>query len=202
MIAILDYDMGNSGSVLNMLKRLRADAVLTSDLAVARQADKIIVPGDGAFDEGMKNLTERGMADFLRETVAEGKKPVLGICIGMQLFFEDSDEGSSAGLGFIPGRCIKIEPPVAVKVPHMGWDELLPTDHWLFKDVERPARFYFVHSYHCKSAAPEDTIASVEYGGLSLSAAAARGNVIGVQFHPEKSHKYGMKLLANFVAAA
>lgn len=201
MIAILDYDMGNSGSVLNMLKRLRAEAILTSDIALARKADKIIVPGDGAFDEGMKNLAARGMVDFLRETVAEGSKPVLGICIGMQLFFDGSDEGVSPGLGFIPGRCIKIDPPMPVKVPHMGWDELAPTEHWLLKGVERPARFYFVHSYHCKSTDPQDTIATVSYGGLNLAAAAGRGNVIGVQFHPEKSHKYGMKLLSNFVAA-
>jgi glutamine amidotransferase len=202
MIAIIDYDMGNSGSVLNMLKRLRADAVLTSDLGVAGKADKIIVPGDGAFDEGMSNLGARGMVDFLRAVVAEGKKPVLGICIGMQLLFEGSDEGRAAGLGFIPGRCIKIEPVVPAKVPHMGWDELEPTSHWLFNNVERPARFYFVHSFHCVSTQPADTIATVNYGGISISAAAQRGNVIGVQFHPEKSHKYGMQLLSNFVTAA
>src|SRR5262249_318742 len=151
------------------------------------------LPGDGAFDQGMKNLEARGMIEFLREAVAQGKKPILGICIGMQLMFEGSDEGTNPGLGFIPGRCVKIEPVTPVKVPHMGWDELQPTSHWLFNSVDTPARFYFVHSYHCKSTDPADTIATASYGGISIAAAAERGTAIGVQFHPEKSHNYGMQ---------
>ena len=200
MISVVDYGVANLGSILNMLHKAgaQAEAVSTPD-AIAR-AEKLILPGVGAFDHGMAALSERGLAEALKKRVACASVPLLGICLGMQLLGNSSEEGSLAGLGLIDGRCARFrfgdERPL--KVPHMGWNVLAPKRASpLFKGLEENARFYFVHSYHLVCADASDVLATAHYG-IEFTAVVQRGNVWGVQFHPEKSHRFGMTLLRNF----
>jgi glutamine amidotransferase len=201
MIAIIDYGMGNLGSMANMLKKIGAKATITADPVVIAAADKLILPGVGAFDSGMTNLAGRGLVNVLNDRVLKHKVPILGVCLGVQLFTRQSEEGDAKGLGWLDAVTVRFKPdgPSPLKVPHMGWNTVeMVRDHPLFQDLPADSRFYFVHSYHlvCEDAA--STLAMSNYGER-FAVAAARDNVVGVQFHPEKSHRFGMKLLQNFV---
>jgi len=202
MIAIIDYGVGNIFSLASSFEYIGAEAVLTADPDVIRSADRIVLPGVGAFGDAAKKLRESGMADIVLEQAKAGK-PLLGICLGMQLLFEKSFEyGEHRGLGLIPGRVVTMEGvvPGSYKVPHIGWNGLhFPKDKEkspIFKYLKEGDFVYFVHTYYgtdCQAS----VIASCEYGA-ELTAAVARDNVFGVQFHPEKSGETGMKILRAF----
>lgn len=198
---IVDYGMGNLGSILNMLKRVGISGTITSDPAQIAAAGKLILPGVGAFDNGMKNLGDAGLLPLLNKRVLEDRVPILGICLGAQLLLEGSDEGELPGLGWIRGRATKFDfadGDRRLKVPHMGWNVVEPRrDSKLFAGAEGEQRFYFVHSYYIACADPADALSATPYGKPFVSGV-ERGNVYGVQFHPEKSHKFGMRLLKNF----
>jgi len=197
-IVVVDYDMGNVGSIVNMLKKIGHAATLSADPDVIRAADKLILPGVGSFDAGMENIRKRGLVDVLNDKVVAQRTPVLGICLGMQLLGERSQEGDAAGLGWIPSESVKLASDT-LRVPHMGWNEIAPTSHWLFEGEPADMRFYFVHSYHVVCKDPQHRIATATYG-IELTAAVARDHIVGVQFHPEKSHRFGMQLLRNFAS--
>lgn len=202
MIAVVSYGVCNVGSILNMLRRIGASAAAVSDPAALATADKMLLPGIGAFDNGMTALQTLGLAGVLKQRIVDARVPTLGICLGMQLLGEGSEEGTLPGLGVIGGRCVKIrgngEPPL--KVPHMGWNVLKPRyESALLADLDERARFYFVHSYFLACADPADVLATTPYGG-EITAMIHCDNVWGAQFHPEKSHRYGMTLLRNFAA--
>jgi glutamine amidotransferase len=199
MIAIVDYGIGNLFSIYNGLKRVYDQPVLVTLDVVAslKEAAGIIVPGVGAFDDCARNF--RPFAAVLIECIESGV-PVLGICVGMQLLFEESEEGSETGLGLIPGSVVRL--PKTVRVPHMGWNNLTiqrPTQ--LLEGITEDDYFYFVHSYHCVPRDTKRVVASVEYGG-ALAAVVQRDNLFGLQFHPEKSSKRGLHILHNFAAIA
>lgn len=200
MITIVDYGLGNLGSVLNMLRRLGVDARISSEPREVRQAEKIILPGVGAFDEAMRNLASAGMAVALEERVSRGV-PILGICLGAQLMTRRSDEGTSKGLAWVAADTVAFRQQQGrepVRVPHMGWTDVSVVKHSpLFGSMVARPRFYFVHSYHFVCDDPADVLSTSVYGYEFVSAF-ERGNVAGVQFHPEKSHKFGMRLLAGF----
>lgn len=196
-IVVVDYDMGNVGSIVNMMKKIGQAVEVSSAPEVIRNADRLILPGVGAFDAGMANIRARGLIDVLNEKVLVGKTPVLGICLGMQLLGENSHEGDAKGLGWIPVESVKFSSEVQ-RVPHMGWSNVVtPSLHWLFAGEPDDMRFYFVHSYHVVCKHDEDRIATASYG-IEFTAAIARDHIMGVQFHPEKSHRFGMQLLRNF----
>lgn len=197
MIGIVDYGLGNLGSVANMLKRIGVKSVVTSDPARLGEARALILPGVGHFDRGMQNLKERGLKAVLDRLVVEQKVPLLGICLGMQLLARRSEEGQAAGLGWIAGdvRRFSFPPGDRHVVPHMGWNEVEPVGNGLFDEVpERPPRFYFVHSFHVVADDPADVTGWCSYG-YRFAAAVKRGHIQGTQFHPEKSHKFGMAVL-------
>jgi len=201
MITIVDYGVGNLGSIINMLKKVGAKAKASSDPEVLWQAEKLILPGVGAFDPGMRKLNEVGLVPLLNELVLEKKVPVIGLCLGMQLMTNGSEEGTEAGLGWIDAETVRFEfgPENAhLKIPHMGWNTLdIQRQHPLVSDLGPESRFYFVHSYHIVCNDEADVVAYTDYGYL-LAAVINKGNIMGAQFHPEKSHKYGMQLLKNF----
>jgi glutamine amidotransferase len=201
MITIIDYKTGNLGSIQNILKRIGKESVVTSDKNVIAEATKLILPGVGAFDTGMRNLRELDLVDILNKKVIEEKIPVLGICLGMQLLSSGSEEGSLKGLGWINASTIrfKFENSLEYKIPHMGWNFI--TQHKtsrLLNNMYSDPRFYFVHSYYFNANDPEDILTSTTYE-KEFTSSVEKGNILGVQFHPEKSHKFGMKLLENFV---
>ncbi len=202
MIAIVDYGVGNVKSIANMLQRIGVASRLVSRPEDLSPATKILLPGVGAFDAGMSALYERGLVEPLRDKVLSQRVPVLGICLGMQLLAGSSEEGERAGLGWIPGRSLRFSFPSSsppLKVPHMGWNVVTPRrESPLLSAVPTPRRFYFVHSYHLACERAEDIVATTEYG-IEFVSAVARDNVYGVQFHPEKSHKFGMAVLKAFV---
>jgi glutamine amidotransferase len=201
MIAIVDYGMGNLGSIANMLKKVGAQSKITSDPQAIEAAEKLILPGVGAFDNGMKNLTQRGLVELLNLQVLQRKKPILGLCLGMQLFTRASEEGQRQGLAWVNAQTVRFkfdETNAHLKVPHMGWNTLrINRPHPLLADLETDARFYFVHSYHLLCNDPENVLATTTYG-YDFASIVAQDNILGAQFHPEKSHKFGMKLLKNF----
>jgi imidazole glycerol-phosphate synthase subunit HisH len=202
MITIIDYNMGNVASIENILKRIGADAKITSDPSEISNAEKIILPGVGSFDYGMRNINNLRITEVLEEKVLKGNTPLLGICLGMQLLTEDSEEGSLKGLGFIKAHTIKFKSEhngEKLIIPHMGWDYIYPkSDTVLFKNSLDNMRFYFVHSYYVECENEENILATTVYGN-KFASVIGKGNIMGVQFHPEKSHKYGMNLLRNFV---
>jgi len=201
MIVVVDYGLGNLGSIANMLKKIGAHAVVSSDPAVVEKADKLILPGVGAFDAGMKNLETRGLIPLLNYRVLEQKTPILGVCLGMQLLCKRSEEGQLPGLGWLGAEVIRFnfDGNIAnLKIPHMGWNTLaVRQPHPLFADLEAENRFYFVHSYHVVCADMGNVLAQTNYG-FDFASAVVKDNIMGVQFHPEKSHKFGMRLYKNF----
>jgi len=198
VIAVVDYGIGNLGSVMKAFRHLGAPAVLSGDIAELRRADVLVLPGDGAFASTMEEIEGRGLVPVLREAVEQGRT-LLGICIGMQLLFEESEEhGRHRGLGFLPGRVRRLEGDMPI--PHMGWNQLHPTrPHPMLEGVADGAHVYFVHSYWCDAPA-EVVLAETDYGAR-FPAIVGRGNVLGVQFHPEKSQAVGLRLMENFVRA-
>jgi glutamine amidotransferase len=201
MITIIDYKTGNLGSIQNILKRIGEDSVITSDKDEIKRATKIILPGVGAFDTGMRNLLELDLVDILNRKVKLEKVPVLGICLGMQLLSNGSEEGALPGLGWIDGETVRFrfEDTVEYKIPHMGWNFVRQhKESKLFENMFSDPRFYFVHSYFFRANIEKDVLLSTTYE-IEFTSAVEKGNILGVQFHPEKSHKFGMKLLKNFV---
>lgn len=197
MITVVDYGMGNLGSILQMFERIGADAKIASDAAAIREASKILLPGVGRFDRAMQLIEERGLRSALDEKALDEKVPVLGICLGMQLLARHSEEGDAKGLGWIPSE-VKRFARTELRVPHMGWNEATVTrESPLLADLPLPARFYFVHSYYVKADDARDVILRSTYGH-EFDAAVQRGNIYGAQFHPERSHKFGMTILKNF----
>lgn len=196
-IAIIDYGMGNLHSAAKALEKVGAQVKVTSDPELVRQADKVILPGVGAFGDCMKNLNERELAPVIHEVIAAGK-PFLGICVGLQMLFEGSEEDPGvAGLGIFKGLVRKIVAP-GLKVPHMGWNSLaLQAASPLFQGLPPAAYVYFVHSFHAVPTDESCITAVTDYGG-QVTAAVGRGLVQAVQFHPEKSSAVGLKILANF----
>jgi len=200
-IAVVDYGHGNLGSILNMLKKLGGSGVLVSDPVHLERAEKIILPGVGAFDSGMRALEERGFREVLIHRATVDKIPLLGICLGMQMLGQSSEEGVLNGLGLLSGRCRRFpqSDDMRLKVPHMGWTNVTPSvNASLFNGLDASPRFYFVHSYYFECDDHADVAATATYG-VNYVAAVQKKNVYGVQFHPEKSHRFGMRLLGNFV---
>ncbi len=203
MIGIIDYGLGNLRSVQGAVAKLGFAAEVTSDPKRLAAADKLILPGVGAFGDGMRNLNTRGLVEPLGELVVAAGKPILGICLGFQLIAAESEEfGQHKGLGWIPGRVVRIEPgDTRLRVPHVGWNDFTPTrDCILFNGVPADALFYYVHSYHLV-ANDNDIVGTCDYGG-PVAAAVQRGNVFGTQFHPEKSQRHGLAVLKNFLERA
>lgn len=201
MIAIIDYGLGNILAFANVYKRLNIAVTVARTPAELAGATKLILPGVGAFDHAMKLLQDAGMREPLDRLVLQQKVPVLGICVGMQILAQGSDEGSLPGLGWIPGqvRAFRTTPGAAeMPLPHMGWNDVRASSgHPLFKGMEDDARFYFLHSFYFECAEQQHAIARASYG-VDFSCAVQSDNVYGVQFHPEKSHHFGMNLLRNF----
>lgn len=199
MIAIVDCGLGNVGSVQNMLKRLGFKSKVTSDAGEVAAATKLILPGVGAFDSGMTRLRASGLIPAIEEKVGRSRTPILGICLGMQLLGRRSEEGTASGLGWIDAEAVRFSfSTPGLRVPNMGWNTVRTARKTgLMAGLESGARFYFVHSYYLKCAAPEDVVLSSTYGH-EFACGIERGNVLGVQFHPEKSHAFGMRLLRNF----
>jgi imidazole glycerol-phosphate synthase subunit HisH len=207
-IVIVDYKIGNVKSVANMLRKTGASAEISADHQVISNADKIILPGVGAFDNAMSRLEQGNFITVLNDFVLNQKKPILGICLGMQLFARESEEGTLPGLGWIDGKVKKFTLHSSkltenLKIPHMGWNRVTPSieNHKIFENVSHPMRFYFVHSYHFVCAEQDNILATSRYG-YDFTCAIFKDNIYGVQFHPEKSHKFGMQVLKNFVEIA
>jgi glutamine amidotransferase len=199
MIAIVDYDIGNLGAVANMLHRLGAASTITSDAAVIASAESIVLPGNGAFDACMRNLHASGLLPTLERRVLADGVPLLGICVGAQMLGHGSEEGREPGLGWLDLRVKRFVARPGLRVPHMGWNavKVVRTDHPLVATLGDDARFYFVHSYYIEPASADDVLLSADYGG-QFAAAIAHDNIAGVQFHPEKSHRFGKRLLGAF----
>ena len=200
MVGIIDYGLGNLGSIQNMLKVIGEKSVISSDIDTLENCDRYILPGVGAFDAGMSRLAKKGLIDFVKKIADVDKKPILGICLGMQLLGRRSDEGELNGLNLIPFETVRFElDHTDLKIPHMGWDVVeFKKVHPLMKNLTGQQRFYFVHSYHAKCDSAENVLMTCDYG-YEFAASVCKDNVMGVQFHPEKSHDFGMALLKNFV---
>lgn len=198
-VQVIDSGMGNIASVLNMLKRVGVEASLISEPQHISMNSTVILPGVGAFDAGMAALRERGLDVAVRAVAARGAC-VLGICLGMHLLFDQSEEGESPGLGLIPGRVERFNlEDKSLKIPHMGWNVVYPVrDSSLFSSGDEEERFYFVHSYHVVCDDPGD-VTAVAHHGYDFTCAVQRGRIMGVQFHPEKSHRFGMTLMKKLV---
>jgi glutamine amidotransferase len=202
MITIVNYGMGNLGSIFNMLKKIGVPALITSDLGELAQAQKLILPGVGHFDRAMERIDGTGLRTVLEEKALRERVPLLGICLGMQLLTRGSEEGVRPGLGWIPAatKRFRFEEGSKLKVPHMGWNTVeKTTDSPLTKGFKGEFRFYFVHSYHVVVDNCQHSIIKARHG-IEFDAGIQKDNIFGVQFHPEKSHKFGMRLLENFAA--
>ena len=202
MITIVDYGMGNLGSVLNMFKKVGAVARISSDLNEISKAEKILLPGVGAFDAAMQRITDAGIKDILTNKAMVEQIPVLGICLGMQLLTQGSEEGVLDGLGWIKGKAYHFHNRIdeSLRVPHMGWNTAtIQNESQLTKNFEGELRFYFVHSYFVRAENPDHSMMKTNYG-TSFDSALCQDNIFGSQFHPEKSHKFGMNLFRNFAS--
>lgn len=201
MICIVDYGSGNVGALANLLKRSRIPHFISGEPNEMSRADRYILPGVGAFDPTIEQLGQSGILEVLNDEVHRHGKPVLGICVGMHLLAEESEEGVRKGLGWVPGKVRKIDTSLRSRppfLPHMGWNTLSKTsDHPLFEGIDCALGFYYLHSYFFDAKDDRDVMARVPFG-TQLPCAVARGNVYGVQFHPEKSHSNGTRLLENF----
>ena len=200
MITIVDYGVGNTASLINMCDYLGVVAEVSGDAHAIARADSLVLPGVGAFDKAMDALRSRGLIEALNEAVLVRKVPVLGVCLGMQLLGRSSEEGQATGLGWIDADAKKLAPPAGanMRIPHMGWAEVRPLRNTpLFAVRAEAERFYFAHSYFMMCDRGTDVAAVVDYGG-ELCCAIDKENIHGVQFHPEKSHRFGMRLLQAF----
>ncbi len=198
MITIVDYGMGNLGSIQNMFKRIGVPAEVTGDAQVLARASKILLPGVGAFDSAMQRINASGLRAVLDRKALQERVPIMGICLGMQLLTRTSEEGSLPGLGWIPAVTRRFPDAPGLKVPHMGWNAVTAArDCPLTAGLDPESRYYFVHSYYVRSDDPGDCVLTTHYG-VTFDAVIAHGNLYGAQFHPEKSHKYGMSFLRNF----
>jgi len=204
MIVVIDYGCGNPASIRNMLRKLGVSALVSSDAEDIRNADKIIFPGVGAFDHGADSIRKLGIAEALTDRVLKDGVPILGICVGLQLFARRSDEGVLPGLGWIEGDVVAFDKNrlgSTDKIPHMGWAELtVSTESPFLSGFHETPRFYFVHSFHMRCDHEADVAATARHG-YDFCAAVKRDNLFGVQFHPEKSHRFGMRLLTNFISS-
>tara|TARA_B100000780_G_C20934985_1_gene372777 strand:- start:88 stop:696 length:609 start_codon:yes stop_codon:yes gene_type:complete len=199
MITIVDYGMGNLGSVFNMFKKIGAASKITSDLEEIKSATKLLLPGVGSFDKAMQRINDSGIKKVLDYKVLTEQTPILGICLGMQLLTNGSEEGKEKGLAYIKSNTKKFSfQDKKLKVPHMGWNLVKKaTPSLLTQDIEEESRFYFVHTYYVEVMHQKNSILKTNYG-LEFDSAIQHKNVYGTQFHPEKSHKFGMKILKNF----
>ncbi len=196
-VSIISYGLGNLGSVLNMLKRVGTEARLVSTPEEVALSDRLLLPGIGAFDTGMRLLDEQGLTPAIKEFAQTGK-PVFGICLGMQLLLDGSEEGAAPGLGLISGKSIRFADRPDLRVPHMGWNLVEPVrEDSLVEGLDAESRFYFVHSYQVVPAASDHVLGVTTYGERFASMVRS-GNVMGAQFHPEKSHAFGKQILKNF----
>jgi glutamine amidotransferase len=201
MITIVNYGMGNLVSVQNMLKRIGIACEITGDLDRISNAQKILLPGVGAFDAAVERIDSVGLREVLNTKAIQEKVPVLGICLGLQLLTHSSEEGNLPGLGWIPAKTVKFnfQQSTGLKIPHMGWNEInIVNSNVLLSDLPEEPRFYFVHSYHAKAEDEKYVLARTHYGYDFDSVITNGDNIFGAQFHPEKSHKFGMKVLNNF----
>jgi glutamine amidotransferase len=201
MIVIVDYGMGNLRSILYKLHNMKVEAVISSHARDIENADKLILPGVGHFARGMHNLKERELIPVLNRTVLERRIPILGICLGMQLFTRSSEEGNVSGLGWIDARTRRFDfnnKDYALRIPHVGWNLLkLKKKSPILVGISEETRFYFTHSYHVDCNEGSNIVATTEYG-YDFTSIIQKENVIGTQFHPEKSHKTGMEIIRNF----
>ena len=198
MITIVDYGMGNLGSVVNMLRRIGVGCEVSGDPSRIADASRILLPGVGAFDAAMERIDGGGIRKVLDHKALHEKVPVMGICLGMQLLTRGSEEGTSPGLGWIPADTRRFPGNLGVKIPHMGWNVATSTRPCpLTERLDGEIRFYFVHSYCVQTDEPHDTVLQTRYG-VDFASAVQRDNIMGCQFHPEKSHRFGMQLLRNF----
>ncbi len=201
-ITIIDYGAGNLTSIVNMLRKIGYASKISKSPEDIRNADKLILPGVGHFDYGMQKLNESGLVEVLNEEVLVKKKPILGICLGVQLLTEGSDEGSAPGLGWVKGRTVQFDRSrlsEEEKIPHMGWTDLHNyKSEGLLSGMHDHPRFYFVHSFHLQLENPSDVLATAMYG-YEFAVGIEHENILGVQFHPEKSHRFGMKLFENYL---
>lgn len=201
MIHIVDFGSGNLAAISGMLRRCGVDSVVTSREGEIRTASKLILPGVGAFEPAMLELGRRGLKEALTYAVISKKVPVLGICLGAQLMFDGSEEGNASGLGWLRGRVVRFQAEKMMgqtKIPHMGWCDVIERHpSTLLHQMDLNPRFYFAHSYHFECFSASDILLEAHYG-YTFAAAVGRENILGVQFHPEKSHRFGMKLLSNF----
>jgi glutamine amidotransferase len=200
MITIVDYGMGNLGSVLNMFKRIGVESRISSDLTEIEQASKLLLPGVGSFDAAMNRINQGGFREILDKKAKIEKVPILGICLGMQLLTNSSEEGKEKGLGWIPAKTLafRFNPEQNLKIPHMGWNIAYPSSKSkLTENFVEESRFYFVHSYYVQVENEANSILKSNYG-LKFDSGIEMGNIYGAQFHPEKSHKFGMRFLESF----
>jgi glutamine amidotransferase len=204
-VTIVDYGMGNLGSIQNMLRKIGVRHQLSSDPNRVAGAAKLILPGVGAFSQGMEGIRSRSLIPALERSVVDNGVPILGICLGMHLLTQSSEEGEGLGLGWIDASCVKFhfsgnDADQRLKIPHMGWNHVLPNPQSkLYAGWNDIPRFYFVHSYYVLCRDPLDAASTTEYG-IPFASSIERGHIYGVQFHPEKSHKFGMELLSRFAA--
>lgn len=201
VVTVIDYGMGNIGSICNMLKYIGARALVTSDRLQIERAEKLILPGVGHFDKAISNIKALDLFDAIKFKALEEKVPILGICLGMQLMCNSSEEGSEPGLSLVDATVNKFTfaSPTNLKVPHMGWNTIkIAKESQLLYGLDNDSRFYFVHSYYVKCNKETNVLTHTTYG-LDYVSAFIDENIIGVQFHPEKSHKYGINLFKNFI---
>lgn len=199
MIAIIDYNIGNIAAVENMLRRIGLPCRITADPSEVAAADRIILPGNGSFDACMRNLRASGMVPVLEDRALKDGVPLLGICVGAQMLGTESEEGQERGLGWLDMRVRRFPDLPGLKVPHMGWNQVTPMqpNNRLTQGMTEDTRFYFVHSYFMEPANRDDVLLQASYG-IEFAAGVCRGNIAGVQFHPEKSHRFGKQLLMAF----
>ena len=201
MFVVIDYGAGNIGSVLNMIKKAGGQAIASANIDDVQKASKLLLPGVGSFDNAMNKLEQLEFVDVIKEKVKSGT-PILGICLGMQLLSYGSEEGKKPGLGLIPGRVKHFQfngKNESFRVPHMGWNQVaISKHHALTAGLENDARFYFVHSYHYECEERSDELFHTHYG-CNFTSGIQHKNIMGVQFHPEKSHRFGMQLFKNFI---
>ncbi len=199
-IAVIDYDMGNLHSACKGLEFAGATTLVTDSVADIEKADGVVLPGVGAFDPAMQHLRSRNLIEPIRRIALSGK-PFLGICLGLQVLFEGSEEGTEAGLGIFPGTIRKFQSEPGITIPHMGWNQLQLTQPNcpIFKDVPPEAWVYFVHSFYAAPSDPSINAATITHGSQTVTAAVAKGNLMAMQFHPEKSSTAGLQILSNFV---